>query len=391
MFAFADPTELWREVSSSRATAAWQNAAYSSAASGWNACLNQICLDLLLETIQADHAPDAVSWLPERQMPTVWEFVNGSVMTIGSTRLALIPSEAIDDGELVVPQEWIDIPSWVADYYLAVQVQLEPDANSSWIRVWGYASHADLKNNGRYDADDRTYGLEAAQLTRDWSALWVTLRFCPGAVTRAIVAPLPELPTPQAENLIHRLSQPAVLFPRLSVPFATWGALLQSEWRQPLYQRRIRADSHQASPINLSPWLQQVQQQVTAGWQRLETLLGTDAPLAASLRSVNEPSATTQAKRFELAGQSVVLVMHLSREADERFAILVQLHPAAGTVLMPELRLSLLAETGEMLQSVQAGTQDNYIQLRRFRCPEGTPFQVQIELDADRVTEFFVV
>ena len=34
----------------------------------------------------------------------------------------LIPSEAIDDSELEVPQEWVDIPSWAADYYLAVQI-----------------------------------------------------------------------------------------------------------------------------------------------------------------------------------------------------------------------------------------------------------------------------
>ncbi|NJO79231.1 MAG: DUF1822 family protein [Cyanobacteria bacterium RM1_2_2] len=394
MFAFADPTELWREVSPSRATAG-QRAA-SSAANRWNAGLNQICLELLLESIRADHAPDAVSWLSEGQIPSVWEFVNGSAITIGTTigttRLALMPTEAIDDSEFVVPQEWVDIPSWIADYYLAVQVQIEPDAEQSWIRVWGYATHADLKTSGRYDADDRTYSLEPAQLTRDWSALWVTLRFCPDAATRATVAPLPELPTPQAESLMQRLSQPTVTFPRLSIPFTTWGALLQSEWRQQLYQRRIQADANPSSPIHLSQWFQQVQQQVTAGWQRLETLLGTDAPLAASLRSVNDqPNTITQAKLLEVAGQAVVLVMHLSPEADERMAILVQLHPAANPALVPaNLNLSLLADTGETLQSVQAGSQDNYIQLRRFRCPEGTPFQVQIELDAEQVTEAFL-
>jgi hypothetical protein len=392
MFAFADPTELWLEVSPRRAAAVEQNLAYSNAASRWNAHLNQVCLESLLEWIRADHAPDASSWLPERQMSTVWEFVNGGMITIGQTRLALIPTEAIDD-EFVVPQEWVDIPSWVADYYLAVQVQIEPEAEESWVRVWGYATHADLKTNGRYDVDDRTYSLEPTHLTQDWSALWVTLRFCPDAVTRAAVAPLPELPTPQAENLIQRLSHATVTFPRLSIPFELWGALLESNWRQQLYQQRTQTDLNQASqtnlsPVNLSQWLQQ---QVTAGWQRLETLLG-DAPLAASLRSVSDqPNTTTQAKAIEVAGGAVLLVMHLTPEADGRIAILVQLHPAAAnTFVPPALTLKLLAETGEVLQSVQAGSQDNYIQLRRFRCPEGTQFQVQIELDAEQITEIFV-
>lgn len=383
MFAFADPAELWLDISPSSQTYAWQSATYGSAASRWNGYLNQACLETVLAWIRAEHAPDAVAWTENR--PAVWEVVNGSVVLIGNTRFALIPTEAIDDGELAVPQEWVDIPAWVADYYLAVQAQIEPEGGEPWLRVWGYATHQELKTLGRYDADDRTYCLDAVDLTQDWSALWVTLQFCPNAPTRAAVPPLPELPPAQAENLIQRLATQT--FPRLAIPFELWGALIQqSAWRQQLYQHRTQA---QTQSVNLSQWLQQ---QVTTGWQLLETLLTRDGRLAMNFRSAAPAEVdVSQAKLIELVGQTVALVMHLSR-ADDRVAIVVQLHPAGGSAVVPaNLELKLLAETGETLQSVQAGAADNYIQLRRFRCPVGTAFQVKIELGTAEVTESFIL
>jgi len=47
----------------------------------------------------------------------------------GTTRLEL-PER--DLTKRMVPQEWVDIPEWAADYYLAVQVN--PD--SGWLRIW---------------------------------------------------------------------------------------------------------------------------------------------------------------------------------------------------------------------------------------------------------------
>jgi hypothetical protein len=379
MFAFADPTELWLELSP--APDAWQPSAYSSAASRWNGYLNRVCLTTILDWVRAEYAPDAVSW-QENQLPTIWEFVNGSVITIDTLRLALIPTEVIDDGELAVSQEWVDLPDWIADYYLAVQMQVEPNGEEPWLRVWGYATHQELKTIGVYDPDDRTYCLEAAQLTQDWSALWVTIQVCPTAQLRTAVSPLPELPPAQAENLIQRLApQP---FPRLAIPFSLWGALIQHpNWRQRLYQQRTQTER-----VNLSQWLQQ---QVTSGWQMLENLLATDRQLALNFRSGTEPNADAkQAKLISLGTATMALVVQLNRTEDERIAVLVQLHPAGDRPTVPaNLELKLMAETGETLQTVQAGSEDSYIQLRRFRCPVGTQFQVKIELGTEQVTEQF--
>jgi hypothetical protein len=392
MFAFADPTELWLQPD--LAASHWRPA-YTNA---WNAYLNQVCLDTVLAWVRAEHAANAAA----QTEAAIWEFVNGSAISLGAERgagrgatrsdkrLAIIPTEAMDDAELAVPQEWVDIPNWAADYYLAVEVQLESDP---YIRIWGYASHQQLKA-GQYDPEDRSYVLEAAQLTQDWNALWVTLELCPDAPTRATLAPLPELPLAQIENLIQRLGRAA--FPRLAIPFELWGAVLQVPAHcQQLYQTRIQdAALNPVNPVHLGQWFQQ---QVTTGWQQLEALLS-PAQLALNLRSGQTPDAnseTAQAKRLELAGQTVALVVQLNREADGRFAVLIQLHPTGEQLtLVPNLQLKLLAETEtsqSVLQSVQSGEQDSYIQLRRFRCPEGTEFQVELEQSGEQVVERFIV
>ena len=93
-------------------------------------------------------------WLQEesRASKIDWELVNGTAITIEDSRLLLVPSEAEDLSELRVPQEWIDIPALRADYYLAVQVNVD----AGYIRIWAYTTHQQLKNNGCFDPMDRT-------------------------------------------------------------------------------------------------------------------------------------------------------------------------------------------------------------------------------------------
>ena len=387
-FAFAEPTEWWLEITPAMRTAAWEQQPDATPASRWNAYLNHICLSAFLPWLQAEHAPEATACPPISR--SGWETVNGTAIQIGTTRIVLIPSEAIDNREMEVPQEWVDISSWAADYYLAVQVQLQPEGEtassaSQWLRVWGYTTHQDLKTIGDYDPDDRTYCLAAQDLTQDLTAFWVTLQLCPETQTRTAIAPLPELSPIQTENLLQRLNRAEIAFPRLAVPFAIWGALLE------------QTQQNRASATNLSQWLQQ---RVEGGWQTLEALFGT-APgrLNFSFRSAREAGAeVTQGKLIELAApdsqldsQFVLLLVGLSTEADQRAGITAQIHPNQGNTYVPDrLTLALRSETGDILQSVQATETDNYIQLRRFRCVPGTRFQLQVTLDDRSSTENFI-
>ncbi|MEX0268730.1 DUF1822 family protein [Leptolyngbyaceae cyanobacterium UHCC 1019] len=245
------------------------SAAFSTPGRRWSADLNQMALTAFLPWLRDQFAANPQVWL-DATLPSIWEFVNGTAIAIGSLRLVLIPSAALDTDELRVPQEWVDLPSWAADYYLAVQVN--PD--DGWIEVWGYASHEQLKNRGVYDASDRTYSLAEDDLIHDLTVLQVALEFCPTETRRAAIAPIPTLEITQATHLIERLGNPDLAFPRLAIPFSLWGALLEhGGWRKRLYEQR----QGMAESWSVVDWLQagvsHLAEQI--GWQHTTFQLAT--------------------------------------------------------------------------------------------------------------------
>ncbi|MBW4657855.1 MAG: DUF1822 family protein [Drouetiella hepatica Uher 2000/2452] len=282
LFIETEPTQISLEISPEEQAQSWQQN-YSGASRHWNAYLNQICLNTVLAWLRQDY-PQAKPWTQALQHPSFWEVVDGSAITLtGHTanprhtiRLVLIPSAAIDTSELRVPQEWVDLPSWAGDYYLAAQV--EPD--EGWLRIWGFTTHARLKAKGTYDTGDRTYALDAHDLTQDLNVLWDAQQLCPEEPIRAALQPLPELSAPQAESLIARLGNPQVLLPRLEVPFTLWGALLEHPaWRQRLYQHRLQMPEQWSVLQWLAGGVSTIAKQI--GWQQVAL-----QPYAAGARSI---------------------------------------------------------------------------------------------------------
>ncbi|MBD2352962.1 DUF1822 family protein [Anabaena variabilis FACHB-171] len=121
-------------------------------------------------------------------------------------------------------------------------------------------------------------------------------------VSSESVAPLPTLPLAQAENLLERLGNSEVVFPRLAIPFELWGALLtHGGWRQGLYERR------QGLPEQWS-----IQEWLQAGVSNLAQQLGwgmTRLQLAArGLRSrETDESSVSLSRQLTLAGQAYEL------------------------------------------------------------------------------------
>jgi Protein of unknown function (DUF1822) len=214
-------------------TAELQQRTFSTTGACRRAYLNQLCIDAFLPWLSEEHAKNARVWTREDALPSFWEFVNGTAIIFDNTRLVVIPTESIDLSELQVPQEWVDIPTWAADYYLQVQVNSEDD----FIRIVGYTTHEKLKTIGTYDADERTYCLNAIDLIQNINVLWLSRQFCPHESLRAEVPHLPVLSQTQAANLLERLGNPDLVFPRLEVPFQMWSGLLEhGGWRQRLYE-----------------------------------------------------------------------------------------------------------------------------------------------------------
>jgi hypothetical protein len=382
-----ETTTQWLEIPPALNTQAWQDSqSVTVPGQRWQAYLNQICFATIVPWIQekSGQAPTLCSIAH----PRFWQMVNGSALRLNTTQIVLIPQEAMDRSEFRVPQEWIDIPSWVGDYYLAVEV----DADAREIEIWGYATHQMLKA-GTYDPIDRTYCLDGDQVIQDLTVFWVMQQLATEP-TRTEVAALPELTTAQAETLMQQLSDPAIVLPRLEVDFAQWGALLAAtSWLQQMceQQQTVTVISDQPIQINLSQWLQNV---FETGWQAIEDLFGSTPDLAFSLRQENASEESIQrVKRIQLGEglPDVLLVLMLATEADDRRRIWVQVLPWQGNDYLPmHLTLTLLSMSGATLQSVQAGDQSNYIQLRRFKCPPGSEFRLQVTIETVSVTESFI-
>lgn len=260
-----ETTQVWLEFEESEAAQAWQQTErFSTPNSRWNAYLNRLCVNILLPWLREEYAPSA-SIPNNATLASFWEINNGTSINCDIGRLVIIPSEAVDLSEMRVPQEWVDINSWAGDYYVAVQVEPE----DGWLRVWGYATHARLKELASYDANERVYSLNQEDLFADINLLWMARQLCPEEITRAEIAPLPTLSLEQTENLLTRLGNPEIMVPRLAVPFTTWAGLLEhSGWQQRLYERR------QGMPEQWSvlDWMQRGVSDLAQnfGWGRME-------------------------------------------------------------------------------------------------------------------------
>ena len=189
---------------------AWQQAQHqSNPISRYNAYLNGACLNPVLnwlsEWMAGEAFPQPSVW-HSQDISSIWEVVNGTAIQIGDTRLVLIPSDEGDLEELCVPQEWVDIPNWSADYYLPVQVNLDGDEDECWMEVCGFATHRQLKNEGTYSAGDRTYALPTKELTESLVVMQITL----GLNLQAGISPLPSLSELKATELLQNLGNSSV-------------------------------------------------------------------------------------------------------------------------------------------------------------------------------------
>lgn len=302
------PEQLYLEISQS-SSQRLQNQPFSTSGTRWRAYLNQMSLEAFLPWLQEEQDSNARVWTHQAALPSFWEFVNGTAINCDNMRLVLIPTTEIDRQELRVPQEWVDIPSWIADYYLAVQV----DPNAGWVTIWGYTTHYQLKAKGVYDAGDRTYSLNEDELIGDINVLWIARHLCPDEPLRAEVAPIPVLPKAQAENLLERLGNPTVIFPRLTVPFQLWAALLEhGGWRQRLYELRQGLSEQWSIPQWLQVGISNVAQQL--GWGTTALQL---APRGVRSREA-AASSTGLSRQLAIAGNPYELRVFPRGNPDER-------------------------------------------------------------------------
>lgn len=189
---------------------------------------------------------------------SIWEFINGNAIHIDASRIILIPIETQDKTEFSIPEEWLKIPQWVGNYYVAVEVNLE----ENYLHFAGYTSYEDMKTYSKLDSFNHCLDFPYECLENDLSLMILEYQY--GWDTLPTISPLPILSSQIKEKLFQEIQDN--LSPRLLVNFSQWLSLISdSQTRYQLFSSR--------QSLNLSEWLNsKFSVTLTKGWQTLEML-----------------------------------------------------------------------------------------------------------------------
>jgi Protein of unknown function (DUF1822) len=375
---------IWIEISEEDITAAEPSPRdFSNETGRQYAFINQLCLNAFLrwmkDNLDLESQPKP---FPER---FIWEVINGKAIIYGNKRLVIIPSDAIDLQDFAIPQEWVDVPRLAGDYYLPVQVDLE----NRYLHIWGFISRRTLKEKAERDPIYRTYYVDGDDVISDLDTLWAACQLC--SDEKGEVAALPVLSEHEAKQLITRLSKPSPYSPRLEAKFEHWGALLNEErWLKQLYlQRQEQANAKAIVPLR--QWLEnKFDEAIQAGWLAVSHF-GEPIPLMnKALNTIKRAKLLNL--QLQMRQQSIILLIAVAPEADDKYGVLVQAHPSNGDRYLPaNLSLTLRSEAGKELQTSVARERDNFIQLLYFRCKPKTQFGIELGLEGVNIVETFVI
>jgi hypothetical protein len=377
---------------------------YSNVTARNNARLNQLCLQKTQAWLTEIEIESHPTFTPA-QMDSIWDVVSGCALTVGNRRLILIPSDKTDREELSVPQEWVDIPAWMGDYYLAVQIDLD-DSPGERLRqrtmnIWGYTSHRTLRETGTFDPNERTYSLSSDFLVPELDILWMAQMLDLQEINT--VPPIPQLVADRSTSAIDRLSQPSPYSPRLDLDFNTWAAIVSNnDLREHLHHRRLQVGMLQTvtTPrLSLTDWLkQEFSQALEQGWNLGNNILsGGEAELMRNLSVVRGGEMTIEGDKiidlqYQLGQISVVMLVGIKPQDDSHVTVSVQVYPVLGTsTLPPQLKLSYVTDEGEELAAIISRSGDFQIQLPLFTSDLDTTFNIQLQLDGMSQIEKFIV
>jgi Protein of unknown function (DUF1822)/NB-ARC domain len=144
-------------------------------------------------------------------------------------------------------------------------------------------------------------------------------------------------------------------------------------------------------PVNLGQWFKH---SVEAMWQPIEALL-VKPQLSPRLRSIYHLRSEGAIKRFkpiQIRDREVALLVAIAQDSDRKVGIRVQVQPMGDDCVLPaDLKLALLNEAGQTLREVTTQSQDNFIQLPRFRGETQEKFSIQMSHNAFNIKEDFII
>jgi len=242
------------------------------------AFINILCLNRILARVKEQDPTCEVCFSEE--LLNIWEFsINGAAIKLGDIRIVLIPIIEIDWQEFRVPQEWLDIPEWAGDYYLAIIVDV--DENGCSVMECGYTTHQQFRTNGKYNQSDRTYSINKDDLNEYFHWMLLTKQLVPINKT---VNPLQPLSREQERRLLHQLGDPSIQNPRLENLFKEWAPLLANgELIEQLYRRRIEVAAVRLEVPVARSWMGRLEKTFEETWQTVAEVIDIIGTQEASL------------------------------------------------------------------------------------------------------------
>ncbi len=342
------PEVIWLETDHfAQATTLSQN--FSGEALQWQNYVNALAL-LGFRQWLSEKIPEQFSNLDHTSNAQLAANFNAGVcqLQIGEFKLCLIATEHVLDEVVQIPRAAIFDPTWAAHFYVVQEVCLE----EAQIMIRGFVRHDQLTHYlNQVDQLPLLDGCHPIPLSCFDPEPHHLLSYCQHL--EAIAIPLPAISTSTTEG------------------------------------RKSSQDSKSKTKTHLSQWLQD---RVEEGWLAIDTLIRPATYLALNTRN-SEPDIR-KGKLLnlgvKLGQQSVVLLVIINPEPDEKLNVLVQLHPICGQkYLPPDIKLKVLSKSGKTLQEVQARGQDNYIQLQPFKGSLGKCFSLEVNLSEISATEDF--
>jgi Protein of unknown function (DUF1822) len=274
--------------------------------------LNLLCIKTLRKYLTESLQLVVETTFPsdENNLVFVNKLVNGFALSISGIKVAFIPSCDLDLMGFEVPQEWVQLSNWCADYYVPIQIDLEHNC----LHLWGFISDQYLQQRAIFDRTFRSYEVEGGDLINDLESLWMA---CAAVANRELtpergkITSLPVLSPPDAQILIDRLQQHKSVFsPRLALPFEQWGAIINSPEYLNLYANPTPA------LVKISNWFTETIDNISTKivdeiWQTIPDFCYQPAPVTGFMTA----DAPILADKFTLKG------IPLSTDAEIRLAV----------------------------------------------------------------------
>ena len=355
---FSTSSNLWWEIDGEDWNRAMQNSIHLTPPGvARQAALNRLLLDLWLPWLADELETDVRLWPLTSTADSIWSVVNGTALDTDNFRLVGIATETMET-DFRIPQEWIDIPEWIADYYLMFQVDIEEGI----VLLQGFTTHQQLKERGQYDRFDRTYVLAGEELHEDINVLFLTRDFGFDFVTRSEVEALPQVETARANNLLAQLGNSEIAFPRLERPFQLWGSCLANDrWRESLYNHRQTIETGSIQQLtNLADWFADIPEVLANGWHTLSA--GAESAKFAFRAAGSVGEAIAKNKVIRVAEHELILAVNLESQEDGRTFIRASVKASEEHANLPEgLTFDLLDRKGAIVQAGNPTSEQDYL------------------------------